>query len=173
MVSAPSTFRVGGVQYVAFLTSKGGAFPLVAGVAGGATRKVPNIPRLVVLKLGGTAALPPLPATATLAWNPPAQTATPAQIAEGKGLFARYCIVCHGDSAIGNGFTPDLRVSGILADAGSWRSVILEGIFKERGMVSFAQVLTPAQTESIRHYVIERSHWTKANVAAEAAPVGR
>ncbi|NJS15405.1 MAG: PQQ-dependent dehydrogenase, methanol/ethanol family, partial [Sphingopyxis sp.] len=36
IVSAPSTFRVKGVQYVAFMTSKGGAFPLVAGIAGGA-----------------------------------------------------------------------------------------------------------------------------------------
>src|SRR3546814_11214599 len=34
IVSAPSTFRVNGVQYVAFPTSKGGAFPLWPGGAG-------------------------------------------------------------------------------------------------------------------------------------------
>ncbi len=173
IVSAPSTFRVGGVQYVAFMTSKGGAFPLVAGVAGGATRKIPNIPRLVVLKIGGTGKLPAPPATTTLAWNPPPMTASLAQVAAGKAHFGRYCIVCHGDSAIGNGFTPDLRVSGTLANADAWKSVIIDGALKDRGMVSFAKVLTPADAEAIRAYVIERSNWTKANLADSAAPMGR
>ncbi len=173
IVSAPSTFRVKGVQYVAFMTSKGGAFPLVAGVAGGASRKVPNIPRLVVLKLDGTQTLPALPANNVIAWNPPAMTGTPTQIAAGKVHFGRYCLVCHGDSAIGNGFTPDLRVSGVLADADTWKSVVIDGALKERGMVSFAQVLKPADAEAIRQYVIERSNWTKANLPDATAPVGR
>lgn len=173
IVSAPSTFRVGGVQYVAFMTSKGGAFPLVAGVAGGATRKIPNIPRLVVLKIGGTARLPAPPATTTLAWNPPPMTASAATVAAGKAQFGRYCMVCHGDSAIGNGFTPDLRVSATLANAAAWKGVVIDGALKDRGMVSFAKVLTPQDAEAIRAYVIERSNWTKANLADSAAPMGR
>ncbi|MGH6632380.1 MAG: PQQ-binding-like beta-propeller repeat protein, partial [Sphingopyxis sp.] len=173
IVSAPSTFRVGGVQYIAFQTSKGGAFPLVAGVAGGATRKIPNIPRLIVLKIGGTVKLPAPPSSAALAWNPPPMTASPAQVAAGKASFGRYCIVCHGDSAIGNGFTPDLRVSGTLANADAWKGVVIGGALKDRGMVSFANVLTPADAEAIRAYVIERSNWTKANLADSAAPMGR
>ena len=173
IVSAPSTFRVGAVQYVAFMTSKGGAFPLVAGVAGGATRKIPNIPRLVVLKIGGTGKLPAPPATTTLAWNPPPMTASATQVAAGKAQFGRYCMVCHGDSAIGNGFTPDLRVSGTLANAEAWKSVVIDGALKDRGMVSFAKVLTPQDAEAIRAYVIERSNWTKANLADSAAPMGR
>jgi quinohemoprotein ethanol dehydrogenase len=173
IVSAPSTFRVGGVQYVAFQTSKGGAFPLVAGVAGGVTRKVPNIPRLVVMKVGGTVKLPAPPASTALAWNPPAMIGTPAQVAAGKAHFGRYCIVCHGDSAIGNGFTPDLRVSGTLANADAWKSVIIDGALKDRGMVSFARVMTPADVEAIRAYVIERSNWTKANLPDASAPMGR
>src|SRR3546814_11724273 len=85
IVSAPSTFRVNGVQYIAFQTGKGGAFPLVAGVAGGVTRKVPNLPRLVVLKIGGTGQLPAPPATTALAWLPLPQFGTAAQVALGKG----------------------------------------------------------------------------------------
>lgn len=173
IVSAPSTFRVNGVQYVAFMTSKGGAFPLVAGVAGGATRQIPNIPRLVVLKIGGTAKLPAPPATTTLAWNPPPMTASAAEVAAGKASFGRYCMVCHGDSAIGNGFTPDLRVSGTLANADAWKAVVVDGALKDRGMVSFAKVLTPQDAEAIRAYVIERSNWTKANLADSTAPMGR
>jgi len=82
-------------------------------------------------------------------------------------------MVCHGDSAIGNGFTPDLRVSGTLANADAWKGVILGGALKDRGMVSFAKVLTPADVEAIRAYVIDRSNWTKANLADTAAPMGR
>ena len=173
IVSAPSTFRVGGVQYVAFMTSKGGAFPLVAGIAGGATRKVPNIPRLVIMKLGGGARLPALPTASALDWTPPAPIGTAATVASGKALYARYCTVCHGDSAVGNGFTPDLRISGTLASADVFGNVVLAGALKDRGMVGFANVLKPADAEALRAYVIERSNWTKANLAAETAPVGR
>mgnify|MGYP002349693983 FL=1 len=134
---------------------------------------MPNIPRLVVLKLGGTVQLPAPPATMTLAWNPPAQFGTPQQIASGKAHFGRYCQVCHGDSAIGNGFTPDLRVSGALTSADAWKGVILDGALKDRGMVSFAKVLTPVDVEAIRAYVIDRSNWTKANLPDATAPVGR
>ena len=36
-----------------------------------------------------------------------------------------------------------------------------------------ARVLTPADAEAIRAYVIERSNWTKANLPEATAPVGR
>ena len=173
IVSAPSTYMIDGEQYVAFLTSKGGAFPLVAGVAGGASRKVPNIPRLVVLKLGGKAQFPALPAKTEIAWNPPEQTGTPAQIADGKAVFGRYCIVCHGDSAIGNGFTPDLRVSGVLPDKEAWASIVAGGALKQHGMVGFTSQVKAEQIENARLYVIDRSIWTKANLPEMTAPMAR
>ena len=172
VVAAPSTYMIDGVQYIAFLTSKGGAFPLTAGVAGGASRQIPNIPRLIVMKLGGKTSLPALLQQNEIVWDPPEPTGTPAQVAEGKALYGRYCLVCHGDSAIGNGFTPDLRISATLADAETWSSIVSGGALKDRGMVGFSQ-LTPAQVESLRHYVIERSHWTKENVVDVTAPVAR
>jgi len=173
IVSAPSTYIVDGVQYIAFLTSKGGAFPLVAGVAGGVTRQVPNIPRLVVLKLNGQAKLPPLLDKGDIVWDPPKQTGTPEQIAAGKGLYGRNCIVCHGDSAVGNGFTPDLRISGVLGDKDAWASVVTGGALKEHGMVGFASQLSPEQVENIRHYVVNRSIWTKKNLPEMTAPQAR
>ncbi len=173
IVSAPSTYVVDGEQYIAFLTSKGGAFPLVAGVAGGVTRQVPNIPRLVVLKLNGEAKLPPLLDKGEVIWDPPAQTGTPEQVAAGKGLYGRNCIVCHGDSAIGNGFTPDLRVSGVLGDKDAWASVVTGGALKQHGMVGFASQLSPEQVENIRLYVIDRSNWTKKNLPKMTAPTAR
>ena len=173
IVSAPSTYMIDGEQYIAFLTSKGGAFPLVAGIAGGVTRQVPNIPRLVVLKLGGKTKFPDLPAATEVAWNPPEETGTPEQIALGKAQYARNCMVCHGDSAIGNGFTPDLRISAMLADAGAWKSVVLDGALKDNGMVGFGSQMNAEQAEAMRHYVINRSNWTKANLPELSAPTAR
>lgn len=173
VLSGPSTYSIDGTQYIAFMTSKGGAFPLVAGIAGRSSRKIPNIPRLIVLKLQGTEKLPPISGSTDLAWNPPPKMGTAQDIEAGKALFGRYCAVCHGGSAIGNGFTPDLRVSAVLPDSNAWKSVLLEGILQDRGMVSFAKVLTPKDAEALRAYVIDRSHWTKDNLADDTAPVGR
>ena len=125
------------------------------------------------MKLGGKTALPALADKGEVEWNPPEQTGTPEQIASGKALFGRYCYVCHGDSAIGNGFTPDLRISSVLADRAAWKSIVGDGALKDNGMVGFSSQISADQVEAVRHYVIERSNWTKANVADLSTPVGR
>lgn len=163
VLSGPSTYTVDGEQYVAFLTSKGGVFPLVSGYAGSASAAIPNIPRLIVLKLGGKASLPALPETPPYVWNPPAQIGTPADIAAGQSNFQRYCLVCHGPGAVGNGVLPDLRKSGAIADAETWKSVVIDGVLKGNGMVSFASVLSPQEAEQMRAYVISRGQYAKAN----------
>ncbi len=163
VLSGASTYTVDGEQYVAFLTSKGGAFPLVAGYAGNTSAAVPNIPRLIVLKLGGKATLPALPEAQPYVWEPPTQTGTPANIAAGLSNFQRYCLVCHGPGAVGNGVLPDLRKSASIADADTWKSVVIDGVLKGNGMVSFASVLSPQEAEQMRAYVISRAHYAKAN----------
>lgn len=170
VLSGPSTYSVDGEQYVAFLTSKGGAFPLVSGYAGSASSAVPNIPRLIVLKLGGKAALPALPATPPYKWEPPVQVGTPADIAAGQSNFQRYCLVCHGPGAVGNGVLPDLRKSGAIADATTWKSVVIDGVLRGNGMVSFSLVLSSQEAEQMRAYVISRAHYAKANDAALGGP---
>ena len=166
MLSGASTYTVDGEQYVAFMTSKGGAFPLVSGYAGATSASVPNLPRLIVLKLGGKIALPALPETPPYVWAPPKQFGTPADIAAGGSNFQRYCLVCHGPGAVGNGVLPDLRKSGAIADAAVWKSVVIDGILKGNGMVSFSSVLTPKEAEQMRAYVVSRAHYAKINDAA-------
>ena len=163
VLSGASTYSVDGEQYVAFLTSKGGAFPLVSGYVGSTNAAIPNIPRLVVLKLGGKAALPALPKAEEYVWAPPVQVGTPADIAAGQSSYQRYCLVCHNPGATGNGVLPDLRKSGAIADATTWKSVVIDGVLKGNGMVSFASVLTPQEAEQVRAYVISRAHYAKAN----------
>ncbi len=166
VLAGASTYTVDGEQYVAFMTSKGGAFPLVSGYAAGASRQVPNIPRLIVLKLGGKGKLPALAKEPAYVWNPPVQVGTPADIAAGASNYQRYCLVCHNPGAVGGGVLPDLRKSGAVADAATFKSVMIDGILKERGMISFASVLTPQEAEQVRAYIISRAHYAKANDAA-------
>ncbi|MES2419711.1 MAG: PQQ-dependent dehydrogenase, methanol/ethanol family [Pseudomonadota bacterium] len=169
IMAGASSFAVNGVQYIAVTTGRGGSFPLAAGYAGGAARTVPNIPRVLVFTLGGTAKLPALPGTISADFTPPPPAGTPQQIAEGKALFGRNCQVCHGANAAGGGVTPDLQRSATLANAEAWKAVLIDGVLKDQGMVSFARVMTPNQAESVRYYVIGEANWAKRNLPADPA----
>lgn len=169
VVAAPATYSLKGEQYVAVLAGWGGVWALSSGVLTEKSGPVRNISRLLVFKLGGKAALPPMPPLHALPLDPPAVTGTPAQIAEGGALYGRFCGTCHGDSAFGSTVLPDLRRSSVLADAGNWRMIVHDGALKDNGMVGWANVLTAAQTEAIRHYVIKRANEDKAMDAADAA----
>ena len=169
IMAGASTFAVGGVQYVAVTTGRGGSFPLAAGYADGQARDVPNIPRVLVFKLGGKATLPALPTAAAAAGTLPAPTGTPQQIAEGHTLFGRNCQVCHGANAAGGGVLPNLQRSGALGNADAWRSILIDGALKDNGMVSFARVMTPAQAEAVRLYVIDEANWGAKNLKPTAS----
>jgi quinohemoprotein ethanol dehydrogenase len=175
IMAGAATFTVKGQQYVAVLTGRGGALPLSIGYAIGAAKNVPNLPRLLVFKLGGTAQLPTRVALPAGPFNPPPSTARPEQIAAGQQLFGRYCQVCHGASAGGGGVLPDLQRSGVLADADTWKSILIDGALAKNGMVSFAKVISPEQAQLIRLYVIDEANWAKKNLPQGAAgkPAGK
>jgi quinohemoprotein ethanol dehydrogenase len=164
IMAGASTFTVKGEQYVAVTSGRGGSFPLAAGYAGGESRTVPNIPRVLVFKLGGKATLPPLAAPAPAAAAIPAPAGTPEQIAEGHTLFGRNCQVCHGGNAAGGGVLPNLQASGALGSKDAWRAILIDGALKDNGMVSFARVMTPEQAESVRLYVIDEANWGARNL---------
>jgi quinohemoprotein ethanol dehydrogenase len=164
IMAGAATFTVKGQQYIAVLTGRGGALPLSIGYAIGAAKNVPNLPRLLVFKLGGTAQLPTRVALPAGPFNPPPSIATPGQIAAGQQLFGRYCQVCHGASAGGGGVLPDLQRSGVLADADTWKSILIDGALAKQGMVSFAKVMSPEQAQLVRLYVIDEANWAKKNL---------
>jgi alcohol dehydrogenase (cytochrome c)/quinohemoprotein ethanol dehydrogenase len=161
-MAAPVTYSVNGEQFVAVLAGWGGSWALSPGIFSEAGGPVRNISRLLVYKLGGTAKLPPEPALARLPIDPPAEKGTARQLAEGGRLFGRFCGVCHGDAAYGSTVLPDLRRSGLLHDSASWKAVVIDGILKDNGMVSFGREISPEQADAIRHYVIRRAHEDKA-----------
>lgn len=171
VMAGAATYMVGNTQYVAVLAGRGGALPLSLGYAIGKARDVPNKPRLLVFKLGGTAQLPPDP-DATPAPPPllPEDRPTPQQVAQGQALYGRYCQVCHGASAGGGGVLPDLQRSPTLGDAQTWKSILIDGALKDQGMVSFARVLTPEQAQLVRLYVIDEARWARQHLDGTAAP---
>jgi quinohemoprotein ethanol dehydrogenase len=162
VIAAPMTYSIDGEQYVAVLAGWGGIHPLVTGVLAEVGGPVRNVSRLLVYKLGGSAELPPYEDEFIAPLNPPPVTGTEEQLALGARHYGRFCAVCHGDAAYGGSLLPDLRRSGLLTDADAWETVTLAGSLEDRGMVGFAEVLTPAEAEAIRYYVIKRANEDKA-----------
>ena len=174
VVAPPVTYTVGGEQYVAVLAGWGGALAITAD--GGLIAKdkpVRNISRLLVFKLGGTAALPNMPELASLPLDPPPSRASAETIAAGGEHYARYCAVCHAPGAVGSTVLPDLRRSGTLSNPASWLAIVHDGVLKDNGMASFADSLTKEEMQAIREYVIFRANQDKAMDVAAAEQPGR
>ena len=161
VIAPPIAYSVDGEQYIAVLAGWGGALAMLGGQDTARTAAERNVSRVLVLKLGGGATLPPAPPLVAAKPTPLAQTADAAMVAQGAQLYARNCVTCHGIAAVGGGVNPDLRFSALL-DSDQWFDVVLGGAFQDEGMVSFAPILSRAQAAAIRAWVVDR-----ANAAAE------
>lgn len=173
VLAGASTFTIDGVQHIAFTTGRGGAFTLTAGTADITAGRVPNVPRLIVLRLGGRGVLPEAPPTDQRTLDPPESTGRPEQIATGQRLYGRYCMVCHGEGAIGGGVNPDLRFSGYLTSPDGWRSVLLGGDLSENGMPNFTRVLNRARADAIRLWIIDKANWDVEQIRARREEEGQ
>ncbi len=168
VLAAPISYAVDGEQYIAVEVGWGGSFGLAAGELARDSHSVSNLPRVLVYKLGGTAALParpdaPQPQLNRLEENASADLAG-ADLAEGKLLYHRYCSTCHGDAATSSGVLPDLRYSSQLGNPKGFEAVVLEGTRADQGMIGFKEAILPVDLENIRAYLIQR--------AAESARAG-
>jgi alcohol dehydrogenase (cytochrome c)/quinohemoprotein ethanol dehydrogenase len=158
VIAAPITYQVDGEQFIAVAAGWGGIWALAPGELGLKSGRLGNKSRILAFKLGGDAELPLVTAPAPLKFDPPEKTADDATVANGKFLYHRHCVQCHGDAAISGGLLPDLRASPMLETEVSWRSAVLEGALTDRGMVSFAAELNDGDSAAIRAYLIARAH---------------
>jgi PQQ-dependent dehydrogenase (methanol/ethanol family) len=161
VTAAPIAYTVNGQEYIAVLVGWGGVLPLVAGEIALQNPRVPNTPRMLAFKLGGTANLPPTPESATRVLDPPRESANAATIKKGEALYQRYCGACHGDVAVSGGVLPDLRYSKMLAEK-QWINIVIDGALRPAGMISFAKQLTRDDARAIRSYVISRANQSLA-----------
>ncbi|MCW2369039.1 PQQ-dependent dehydrogenase, methanol/ethanol family [Sphingobium sp. B11D3D] len=156
IVAPPISYRLDGVQYIAVMAGWGGGWPLTGGVMALKAGKTIGPNRLLVFKLDGAAKLPAFTPAEPLPFPDVVDKGTPAQIAQGDGLFGRFCLRCHGSGAVSAGAYPDLRRTGLLGTKG-FSQVVLGGALAEMGMPSFAGHLTPAQVDAIDAYLVRRS----------------
>jgi quinohemoprotein ethanol dehydrogenase len=156
-IAGPICYMVNGEQYVAILAGWGGVFPLAAGEPALKSGRVRNVSRMLAFKLGGKAVLPALPEMEPEVLHPPASLADAATVRRGEKMYQRFCGNCHGDVAVSGGVLPDLRYSSTLTND-QWFSVVLGGLLRENGMVSFAKEISKGDAAAIRSYVIFRAN---------------
>jgi alcohol dehydrogenase (cytochrome c)/quinohemoprotein ethanol dehydrogenase len=161
VVAAPSSYEIDGVQYVALMAGWGGTIAPYGGLTDS------NGPaRLLVFKLGGTAKLPPKQPYSRPPLNPPAQTASLAEVDQGAALYARNCQRCHGGGANGGGLGPtgpaDLRRSPFIQSQGAFDQVVRDGAYATRGMAAFGSEIDPAMARALRGYIVHQALAAKA-----------
>jgi len=159
VVAAPSSFEIGGEQYLAEEVGYGLA-----------AYGMSNRSRLLVFKLAGTAALPPAPPPPPPpVLDPPPSTASKEVIDQGHDAFASHCAMCHEPPAANRSVFPDLRYSPALNSAEAFDIIVLQGARQSLGMASFKGRITEEEAQAVRAYLIERANQLKA----APAPPGR
>jgi quinohemoprotein ethanol dehydrogenase len=157
VLAPPISYSVDGEQYIAVVAGWGAVSANTMGVVMNVDGQRQNISRILAFKLDGEAALPPKPALRAAA-APPEPFGSEEEVASGGALYERYCSICHGATAIGGGALPDLRHSAMISSAEAFNSIVLEGAYLDKGMASFAEALSPTDTETIRAYLVNRAH---------------
>ncbi len=152
-VAGAITYELEDVQYIAINAGWGGG---AAQIERGAGIEMPRAPaRLLVFRLGGTAQLPPLPPQASAPPEPPALRASEAVVQRGQLLFSQTCAVCHGQDAIGG--VKDLRHMAAETHA-AFNQIVREGLYLERGMGNFSDILNAEDADAIHSYLIARAN---------------
>ncbi|MBT2133172.1 PQQ-dependent dehydrogenase, methanol/ethanol family [Croceibacterium sp. LX-88] len=158
-VAGAITYMIDGEQYIAINAGWGGSPVYNLGPFQTSTAK------LLVFKLDAKGvSLPPLPPPSALP-RPPMLRASEAQVGEGRALFGQTCNRCHGDNAVGG--VKDLRF--MTADThAKFNDIVLKGLYADKGMASFADVLSPSDVEAIHAYLIARGNEDYADASAKA-----
>jgi mono/diheme cytochrome c family protein len=163
---------VDGEQYVAVGAGFGTLFYIVGGFAID-HKGVPDNGRILVFKLGGKAVLPKPNLTKIPVPQPPKATASAEVVAAGRMKYQTFCVYCHGYNAMGAGVIPDLRYSGLLHDPDAFKGVVLRGDRKSNGMVSFASVLSDADADAVRAYLITQANRAYDDEQTEKKSAGK
>jgi quinohemoprotein ethanol dehydrogenase len=96
-----------------------------------------------------------LPGTAPRAVPaPPPQSVSADTLAKGEAAYNKTCRICHGGNLISGGMTPDLRFMPLETHQ-LFESIVLGGARADRGMASFADVLSVEEAQAIHAYIID------------------
>lgn len=150
-IAGPMTYELDGEQYIAANFGWGGS-----PVHGLTVKPVQFGPgRLMVFKLGAKGvSLPPMPPPSAIPPPPPLR-ASEEMVRTGQKIFGETCSRCHGENARGGlkdlrFMTPEVRAQ--------FKEIVLDGALKDKGMIGFADILTPADADAVNAYLIARAN---------------
>jgi quinohemoprotein ethanol dehydrogenase len=160
VVPGPVTYSIDGEQYIAVISSASTGFAAAAGKN-----------RLLVYKLNGDVQLPPAPPQVPQVLNPPADFGDAAMHARGQDLYQRNCTGCHEGGRLFSGF-PDLNYTVALNAPDLFKSIVVDGVLAENGMISFKNSLKGEDAEAIRSFLTARANELKRNPPPMFRPGG-
>lgn len=164
IMAAPSVYEVDGVEYVSVLTGHGGTLISFGTFKNAASYRYVNENRILTFKIGGAPKVPfPAKIKDEPFRKPPAQTASPEQIAAGEKTFLVNCSRCH---IFGPNIVPDLRhLSDGIDDIDTFKSIVLRGALLPMGMARFDDLISDQEASNIHAYLVDLS--TEAYKAQE------
>ncbi len=156
--SPPMSFSVDGRQHVAVLAGWGGSQMLMGSMSaqhGWVGRKYPR--RLLVYALDEQAVLPVSPPPS---WPQPIDdpdfVVDPKLAEQGKKLYGRTCVICHGTGVVAGGYAPDLRASALPLSEQAFAAVVRDGALVSRGMPEYAE-FSAQELAALRHYIRQQA----------------
>ena len=151
IMAAPSTYSIGGTQYVAVLAGMGGATALYGR---NPTNLFKPTGRVYAFALDARAEVPPVLGVDRPRPEPIPNDATPVEIARGAELFGQRCAMCHGVAAQSGGSIADLRYAAP-ATIDAFERIVRGGAYSGLGMPAF-DWLSDADVSALRSYVLSR-----------------
>ena len=155
-IAGPISYEVDGEQYIAFASGWGGSAGLYTTVPCDDGRRA-STGRILAYKLDGKATLPEAPLMAKPHSPPDRLDVDLAVLNEGELLYSRHCGFCHSLADAPAGVLPNLTQSSTDTHA-AWDAIVLGGARRNRGMVSFAHLLSAEQSQAVRAWVVEAAH---------------
>jgi len=129
--------------------------------------KYVNEGHVLAFKLGGKAAMPRIAEKSASIPEPPASTATAAQLENGKYAYGSTCMVCHGALVVSGGVVPDLRM--LTAEKHSiFKEIVYDGVIHGAGMPRMGDLLTEQDVRDIQAYIISRANEDRAAAVTPA-----
>lgn len=157
VMAPPISYSVDGEQYIAVAAGWGGSPSQYSGPE--RTQIPASNGRILAYKLGGSQQLPAMRAIPTL--NPAELVdADKVTLDEGERLYSLHCGRCHGFGATSHSSIPDLRFLSAEKHK-HFEAIVRGGLYANRGMAAFNDLLSTSETESIRQYVLARAHAEK------------
>ena len=163
MLAPPVTYEIDGEQYVVYIRRHGGLRRISSG-----SRMIPPQSNTVTLVNYWPSSLTQMSSCSQLFWielYPNNQlTASAPELIRGEQLYNVSCGRCHGGNARSGGVIPDLRMMS--STTSIFNDIVVDGIYKGKGMAAFGDILNEKDTEMIRQYVISRALIDKAEAEA-------